>query len=548
MPQSSSRMVTLYRLTGATDLRHYLTTPAAASDVKDRRFERDGIQCFLRYGYVTSAAPQWRAHIESLFGEPVLLPQVDPFAVLLIERPPWVYALAWGSGYLLLKDDFVEHGFGLSFGIARLDEYRLGSVRSHALDSSSRIAEVSFPQGAYVGQFGIRQHGALVSQVKGPADLSDLECCRDSVRTTRGIQAGDQLKIPLAYDFTALVRDIDVIAGVTDAPVGDNALRAMAQTRRLRKGHRLVRELERRLSLAIGGADTGQLDLGWPVGSVDYGDAESFRILSLGRGGQLHLPKPLTLDDLVTRLRPLPADDRMAALRRGHVFAYSDEEGTAQLGGGTSARKWIAFETVVDDNRYVLRGGEWIRIGEAYVDQIRQEVDYLLTHTTDLTFPLWTRSGGQDDEHRYCERVAETSDMLCFDRKFAATARHRTIELCDLLGPANELVHVKWLSGAPAFSHLISQAEASITALQNEPGALAWLRTEVERRTGGVRTIRAVPDTIVLAAGGRRWTSDTLFAMSQISLLTFYHSLPRNVGLRFADIPYEPKQRRRDLR
>ncbi|HVV18856.1 MAG TPA: TIGR04141 family sporadically distributed protein [Pseudonocardiaceae bacterium] len=538
MPQSSSRQSTLYRLTGADDLSEYLSRPDVVDTVTDTRFERDGFHCFLRHGYVTSTNPRWQAHVESLLGQPIVLPSVDPFAVLLVDRPPWVYALTWGSGYLLVRDEFVEQGFGLSFGIARLDEYRVGSVRSHALDTSSRIAEVTFPHGADIGRFGIREHGQLVTEVKGPADLADLECCRNSSRTSRSIKAADQLKVPLAHEFAGLIRDIDTIAGVTDTSAPENALRVISQTRRLRRRHRLVPELEHRLAQAIRGADTGQLDIGWPTGAVDYGDAESFRIHSLGVGGAMHVPAPLTLDDLAARVRPLSAGDRIEALRRGHVQAYTDEEGTEQLAGGTNALKWIAFETVIDDNRYVLRGGEWIRIGEAYVDQIRHDVDELLADRFDRPFPRWVRSKGSDDEHRYCELVANQTDMLCFDRAFARTPRHQKIELCDLLGPADELVHVKWLGGAPSFSHLISQAEASIAALQNEPAAFAWLRQGVERETHGARTLSRIPETIVLAAGGRRWNTDELFAMSQISLLTFYHGLPRNVRLCFADIPY----------
>jgi uncharacterized protein (TIGR04141 family) len=538
-------MVTLYRLTGATTMEEYLLAAGSDAETTDRHFERAGFQCFIRYGYLASAQPVWQNHVEALFGEPIGLPSVDPFAVLLIDRHPWVYALTWGAGYALLNDEFVEQGFGLSFAIARFDEFRLGSVTSRALDTSSRIAQVSFPRGAYFGNFGVRRHGELVSRVRGNADLSDLECARESNRTNRTITASDQLKIPLAYEFAGLVRDIDVIAEVADRAAPENSLRAIAQVRPLRQGHRLIAELERRLAEAIGGADTGQLDLGWPISDTDYGEALSFRIRSLGAGGPMHLPAPLILDNLADRLRPLPVADRVAALRKGHIQAYTDEEGTEQLGGGTSARKWIAFEAVIDDNRYVLRGGNWIRIGEAYVQQIRDEVAHLLERKANIEFPTWTPTGLSDDENRYCHTVERELDLLCLDRKFAQTPRHNNIELCDLLGPEDELIHVKWLGGAPAFSHLISQAQASISALQNEPAALRWLRDEVAERTHGARVLTQAPQTVVLAGAGRQWNTNDLFAMSQISLLSFFHGLPRNVDLQFADIPYVPKRRSR---
>lgn len=547
MPQANSKVTTLYRLAGAPQLIDYLVEPGNDAQATDRRFERYGFQGLLRYGYVSSARPNWQTHVETLLGEPVVLPSVDPFAVLLVDRSPWVYALTWGAGHTLLNDEFIEQGFGLSFAIRRLDEFRLGSVTSHALDSSSRIAQVSFPQGAYFGNFGVSRHGELVASVRGPADLSDLEGGRSSNRSSRTITASDQIKVPLAFDFSALMRDIEVIAKVADSSAPDNALRAIAQVRPLRRGHRLVPLLERQLSEAIGGVDVGRLDLGWPINGTAYGDAVSFRVRSLGIGGPMHLPAPLTLDDLIERLRPLRLDERPNALARGHVQAFLDEEGSEPLGRGSSARKWIAFETVIDNNRYVLRGGKWIRIGETYVEQIRDEVNHLLARKEDLALPTWKPTGQRDDENRYCHQAERETDgrLLCFDRSFAATPRHRKVELCDLLGPANELIHVKWLSGAPAFSHLISQAEASMSALQNESEATRWLDEQLAERTHGGRRITQVPDTIILAAAGRRWNSDDLFAMSQISLLRFFHGLPRNVELKFVDIPFNPKRSKR---
>lgn len=542
MSLTTSRLATLYRLTGAADLKEYLTAPGVEAEWKDGIFREHGHRCLLRYGYVASSKPPWQSHVEALFGRPIVLPRVDPFAVLLIEHPPWIYALTWGIGYAMINDEFVEQGFGLSFGIRRLDEFRLGSVTSHALDSSSRVAQVSFPQGAHFGSFGVRRHGELVSQLRGNADLSDLECGRGSKRASRVITASDVLKIPLAYNFDNLVRDILLIADVADSSAPENAMRAIAQVRPLRRGHRLIPELDQRLSEALGGAEIGRIDLGWPVdSSIDLSEAESFRVTSLGVGGKIHLPAPLTLDDLMGRIGGLDASVRVEALARGHVQAYFDEEGTEKLGGGSSARKWISYETVIGNNRYVLRGGKWFRIGEAYVQQIHDEVVDLLARKASLNLPLWTPTGLRNDENLYCREAAKCLGLICLDRSFAATARHRQIELCDIFGSSDELIHVKWLSGAPAFSHLISQAEASMSALQYEPDAIGWLRSRVSELTSGVRTVDRVPDKIILAGAGRRWNADELFAMSQISLLRFVHGLPRNVSVEFLDIPFVPK-------
>lgn len=88
---------------------------------------------------------------------------------------------------------------------------------------------------------------------------------------------------------------------------------------------------------------------------------------------------------------------------------------------------------------------------------------------------------------------------------------------------------------------MISQAEASISALQNEPEAIEWLQARVLELTNRARRINKTPDKIISAGAGQRWNVDELFAMSQISLLRFVHSLPTNVSVEFLDISFVQK-------
>lgn len=545
MALSSSRATTLYRLTGAKNLKAYLSDPGIDVECTDEPFVSQGLSCFLRYGYSASPRPSWQTHVESLIGHPVLLPGTSPFAVLLVQKPPWAYALTWGDGYVMLEDEYVEQGFGLGFAMHRLDEFQMGSITSQALDTSSRVAQISFPRGAPFGSFGIRAHGELVSRLRGLADLAGLESARGSAVARRTIKAADSLQIPLAQDFTALISDIDVIAGVADLSEPDNALRAVAQVRPLRRGSRTIVELDRRLSVALNEPETMQIDIAWPADSaVDMSEALSFRITSLGTGGPIHIEAPIQLVDITERLRRIPVTRRAEALKLGHIQAYSDEEGTERVGGGSTAKKWVSFETVIDSVRYVLRNGSWYRIGEAYAQQIADEVGSILGNKATLNFPRWVPTGKSDDENRYCKLAAPSVGGISIDRRFAKTPRHAKVELCDIFGPKDELIHVKWLGTAPAFSHLISQAEASMSALQNEPDALTWLSEEVRKQSVQKRTVRGVPDNIVLAGAGRQWNVKELFAMSQISLLRFIHGLPRNISVTFADIPYMPKSSR----
>jgi hypothetical protein len=120
-----------------------------------------------------------------------------------------------------------------------------------------------------------------------------------------------------------------------------------------------------------------------------------------------------------------------------------------------------------------------------------------------LTFPLWVPTGERDDEHRYCELVAKQPGYVCLDRDFARTPFHPKFELCDIVGPNDELVHVKWFGRATAASHLYTQASAAAWSLREEAEALQQLNVKV-RSVDRLR-VRTEPSGIVLAIAGRGW-------------------------------------------
>jgi uncharacterized protein (TIGR04141 family) len=201
------------------------------------------------------------------------------------------------------------------------------------------------------------------------------------------------------------------------------------------------------------------------------------------------------------------------------------------------------FETVIDRRTYCLHQGRWYEIGQDAVARIRTQVAELLENKSDLSFPLWTPTGRRDDEHRYCEEVAKQPGYLCLDSNFARTPMHMKFELADIVGPGNEQVHVKWLGRATAASHLFVQAEISAWSQFEEPEALKQLYDKVHH-LDNTRTITERPRTFVLAAGGREWTVDRLFTLSQIGLLRLNLSLhAMGVTLQFADIPHVPKKK-----
>jgi uncharacterized protein (TIGR04141 family) len=95
-------------------------------------------------------------------------------------------------------------------------------------------------------------------------------------------------------------------------------------------------------------------------------------------------------------------------------------------------------------------------------------------------------------------------------------------EACDLLGPENELIHVKRASGSEPLSHLFSQALVSVQTLANVPEA----RQKLAARIHELDPARPFPDDFmpekvvfgILLKKGAELSVDTLFPFSQVTL------------------------------
>ncbi|WP_329045882.1 TIGR04141 family sporadically distributed protein [Amycolatopsis sp. NBC_01488] len=534
-----SKPVSLFRLDGTAAEQELLVPLKDDQIVTDTEVDLSGTRARLVAGRFRTEAPQWLPHAASLTGTELALSSELPFAVLLVPRPPWTYAVTWGAGHLILNDEHVDQGFGLLFGIRRLDPFDLGLVASAALDTSARATQTSIPGGGDLSAFRLEPYGELVNRLAGTADLADLTYGRITGRRHR-IRAGNAVWLPLAKDPAAFLADLDAVGAVVDEPDAHSALRFVAQTRPLDRHDSLLPTLERRLAESVDG-ENGALGLAWPATAVhDAEQAGSFRITGLGPGGPFTVPGRLELAHLTDRLAGIDVDDRLKAVRAGRIVPCADDAGEEEAGASIPVARWLVFETTIDHVRYVFHQGRWYRIGETYVRQLREQVAAMLARRFDWPPVPWVPTGTPDDEHAYCRQVAEEPGFLCLDRDFASTPLHPRFELCDLLGPGDELIHVKWLSRATAASHLCTQALVSAEALAHEPEALAQLAA----KAAPDRVIDRIPRTVVLAAAGRSWNIDELFTLSQVSLLRLDRSVRAlQATLRFADVPYVPKAR-----
>jgi uncharacterized protein (TIGR04141 family) len=163
----------------------------------------------------------------------------------------------------------------------------------------------------------------------------------------------------------------------------------------------------------------------------------------------------------------------------------------------------------------------WYEIGAAYIDSIRQQVGMLMSAAPSLDLPAWDP---KQHERRYNQHVEDVrAGYLNLDRDLVRAGLQDTgFEACDLLGPDNEMVHIKRAEGSAPLSHLFSQALVSVQTLAyNADAREEFTRKVREHPRGRILPADFMPKKVIfgiLLKHGEPLTVDTLFPFSQVTL------------------------------
>jgi uncharacterized protein (TIGR04141 family) len=535
---SPAYKVSLYRLVAEEDtpLREYIQPKYLEMVDQDGapRFAESDVfiesePSFFIAGAIGNA-PKWKEHTGSLVGRRPDVTNSTASAVLLVRVENYIYALCWGFGHIIIAPSTIDSGFGFRFAIRRADPRgeEVRSITTHTMDTLARTARTSVPGGANLGAFGMEEIGELVSRVVGRVSAAGLTASDSGAQSLITVRGADGLNVPLGRGPSELMSDLRLIHQVVEHEDPAEGLAHLEQTQPLRPGHAALDTLTNvRLPAALA-PDSSLVALSWPAEwDEEHGEASSYHLMNLGRGEWAEDPETLELEHLILPVAARPPESRVAALKRIRVIGL-DSNGDP-LTRAIPGDKWITFETDLNGHHYVYHQGRWFDIGQAYRDMLGVRLDEIFSHRASLVFPKWPREVkdkgnlGPVVEGFYNEMVAgKDGQYLVLDKKLIRTEQHpRGIEACDLLGPDDELIHVKRLGDSVSASHLFNQAAVSAEALRRQADARLKFSERVKDISQGRISLPSNyrPSKVVLAFAGRKATAAELFTFSQVTLI-----------------------------
>lgn len=536
MNRPRTRQATLYRLVPGVRGSHEEMFDAYDTYVSARKLDEIGADIqFIDVGRASAiwigiqdanATASWCADASVTTGLELAYTDCRSSGVLLLGVDATAYAMSYGAGHLLIPDELKDLRFGLRFLIRRLDSDQVRDMVRRRPNARGRTDSTVVAAGAPAWMLGNAENVEIIRRIGGKA--KDFKVTFSSLDGRPvNVEGSVGLKTRFGVEGEALIADIRECARVCREEEPDPALAFIDWIQPVADAviaAGLDAELE---ELLAGTADAaaGRLVPVVPTTVLDhYAQAHSFTI-RIGHARPVTVPA-LELDCFLRRTRLQRPGERVKALRGGRVYLNADDDGGDVL-DSAPAIKWLEASVPMGPERYFLMDGEWFEIGADYVRTSRDVIGRLFLAAPSVALPPWSLAVNRT-EYDYNSYVAARSEgrILCLDknRKVRDPLGARSpLEICDLLGPDNELVHVKRAEDSAPLSHLFSQGLVSAQSLLYGPAVVReQFAAEVARLGRG----RVLPDGFtpkkvvfaILMDNGKELSPDSLFPFSQVTL------------------------------
>lgn len=366
------------------------------------------------------------------------------------------FAICFGTGRFLLKDNSCEERFGLITALNMIEAKALRGIDRHTLTSNPKLSREQIARASIVSDFGLDFEKDLVHSITGKSktlysDFGNIITGKESLSISAKIDISNigQLlrKAITTYDKTDYKTDfdwIDQIKEVKDAPTLDG--------------------LNSDLAVQINGV----VDTIWLAVPeiIDWTDLKGFKY-STKRKSEFY--DDLGVKDLANEFNK---DIKVEDLFKKHIRFYSNSDDQPKY-------KWTIFsclnaEMDLKGNKYLLSGGKWYLINPDYVGTVNKEIDAI--KKSKIVFVDYNHS----DEADYNNDVASKLLALSMDRKLVTYGGgNSSIEFCDILTKNGDMIHAKKYGGSAVLSHLFNQGFVSAELFVTDPAFRKELKDKV---------------------------------------------------------------------
>ena len=387
--------------------------------------------------------PSWGSLLDEVAGSAIPdLADRSSSAVLLLRVDGDIFAFTFGYGRYLIEQSLFVQDFGLRTALNTLDEKSLRSVDLHTLEDQPVQKKSQAARDSEVGVFGIDILRDVLRAVTGvPKRGVGL----------RQIAGGDAM---FSFSTEMEAADFPVLARRIKGYYANDAYKtsfSWVDNVRKVKDEASIDALNAQLVQAVSARNPGIIVTLPEIGAWDTILGFSF---TRNKDGVRPVIDSVDYIDTIPDLARLTIE----GLKRDRLFVHDVDGNITEH----SVYRCIYFEIVDGDKTKIIFDGKWYEVDATFIGRIAETLN--LVQISTLAFPaveVWDDGGESkiESEGDYNTRAAAAHGYFLLDKKLVKTDRATSpIELCDLLTPTKQLVHVKHRKGGSAgLSHLFAQ-------------------------------------------------------------------------------------------
>lgn len=484
--------------------------------------EGPGFTAFAYVRNIPPNPPRWKSFLKTGFGDQIHVQDTSSTAAVVlvsvdIQKHREFFALTFGiGGRFLLRQTLIDRAYGVRTALNVL--YPAESLND---DDQARVLGMD-----------TKRHGLDTIRSRRQASRAttpetfDLDELRDILNAATGkpvddgkwgsrVTGGDALSLTVPLEFDELGRLCKSVHAAHAKKDYASRFPWLDHIQPVSNPDELDALEDYVVQLLRTGAPS-ELDLG-PPEIVNWAEVDDFKYSTdrKSRHQELRLSDFLaTLDDVSTVDRHRMETARVRALNINEKPVHQ-----------WSAWKCLTGSFVLNETTYVLDEGGFFVVAASFLEEVNQYVDAIPEGRDLPPFPVGA------DETKYNALVAaEIDGAATLHEQLVQTAqKYSRIELCDILTPAGELIHVKRELGSRDLSHLFSQGVVSAAFLQQDLQFLERVRTKLEAAEatshlaslfpdGGIRTSDFDVAFAVVHDWGGKSVSETLPFFSKVNL------------------------------
>lgn len=463
--------------------------------------------------------PGWATYLDPLLvgGAPALR-SASASGLLVLKVDAHFFALTFGYGRSFLNPAKVERRFGLKVALNVMDDKQIRSLDTKTFDEMVVSRNTQSSRTSELPTFGVDIVRDILRAATGKAPKGS---------PYKSISGSDALVLGFdgpALDLPDLLRDVLRRSLEKKYQANFSWVDHLSEV----KNPSVIAKLDEALLAQVAASDTSKTHMAMPD-NLAWEDIEHF---AMG-GARGHLFEELDLDEYLAHDKVEPAALTLELLKSRKVSVK-------YIRNAVEDPRWSIYQSLVSEQSigadlFALVEGRWFAIADTLVSQ----VDTALAAIPSVNPGLPLARRGEKEGDYNMRAAAQVPTLALLDQKFVTVAgASSSIEFCDLITQAGELVHVKRKTRSSTLSHLFAQGRIGAAALADGP-----TRDKVRAKISAAKGTSAsswnsrIPDstsvvewtkftvTYAVIADSSAPNLDWLPFFSRLNLMQTYHEL-----------------------